>query len=90
MVTGSAHYSIVLYIMLQIYSVEHSYGLSVKSLREAFTICTYTLLTARSLSILVTPQCKPTKCNRNRGFTLIETCSVFTDIHKMSQFLYRQ
>ena len=62
-VTGRAHCSL-LYIMLQIYSVEHSYGLGGESLRETFTICIYASLTARSLSTLVTPQCNPTMCNR--------------------------
>ena len=38
-VTGRAHCSILLYITLQIHSVEHSYGLGGESLRETFTIC---------------------------------------------------
>ena len=39
MVTGRAHRSILLYIMLQIHSDEHSYGLGGESLRETFAIC---------------------------------------------------
>ena len=62
-VTGRAHCSILLYIMLQIHSVEHSYGLGGESLREMLTICIYALLTTHSLSTLVTPQCNPTMCN---------------------------
>ena len=62
-VTGRAHSSIVLYIMLQIYSVEYSYGLGGESLRETFTICIYASLTARILSTLLTPQCNPKMCN---------------------------
>ena len=54
---------IQLYIILQIFSVEHSYGFGGESLRETFTICTYVILTARSLSILVSPSCNPTVCN---------------------------
>ena len=38
-VTGRAHCSILLYITLQIHSVEHSYGLGGESLRGTFTIC---------------------------------------------------
>ena len=38
-VTGRAHCSILLYITLQIHSVEHSNGLGGESLRETFTIC---------------------------------------------------
>ena len=38
-VTGRAHCSILLYITLQIHSVEHSHGLGGESLRETFTIC---------------------------------------------------
>ena len=38
-VTGRAHCSILLYITLQIHSVEHSYGLGGECLRETFTIC---------------------------------------------------
>ena len=38
-VTGRAYWSILLYIMLQIYNVEHSNGLGGESLRETFTIC---------------------------------------------------
>ena len=34
-----AHCSILLYITLQIHSVEHSCGLGGESLRETFTIC---------------------------------------------------
>ena len=63
-VTGGTHCSILLYIMLQIHSVEHSYGLGGESLRETFTIYIYASLIARSLSTLVTPQCNPTMCNR--------------------------
>ena len=37
--TGRAHCSNLLYITLQIHSVEHSYGLGGESLRETFTIC---------------------------------------------------
>ena len=61
--TDSAAISSI-YIMFQIYSVEHFYGLGGESLRETFTICIYASLTARSLSTLVTPQCNPTMCNR--------------------------
>ena len=45
---------------------EHSYELGGESPRETFAICTYALLTARSLGTLVTPQCNPTctMCNR--------------------------
>ena len=50
--------------MLQIYSVEYSYGLDGESFRETSTICTYASLTALSLNTLVTPQCNPTMCNR--------------------------
>ena len=50
--------------MLQIYSVEYSYGLDGESFRETSTICTYASLTARSLNTLVTPQYNPTMCNR--------------------------
>ena len=35
---------VLLYIMLQIYSVEHPYGLDGESLRETFTICIYASL----------------------------------------------
>ena len=38
-VTGRAHCSVLLYITLQIHSVEHSYGLGGEFLRETFTIC---------------------------------------------------
>ena len=62
-VTGRAHCSILLYITLQIYSVEHSYGLGGEYLRDVHYLY-YASLTARRLSTLVTPQCNPTMCNR--------------------------
>ena len=45
--------------MLQIYSVEHSYGLGGESLRATFTISTVC-----SSSTLATPQSNRTMCNR--------------------------
>ena len=62
-VTGRAHWSILLYIMLQIYTVEHSNGLGGESQRDVHYLH-YASLTGRSLSTLVTPQCNPTMCNR--------------------------
>ena len=77
-VTGRTPCSILLYIMLQIHSVEHSYGLGGESLRETFTICTYASLTAHSFSTLVTPQCNPVMCNRT-------SCA---QVHELPYFHY--
>ena len=42
-------------ILRSLMQFEHSYGLGGESLHETFTVCTMHLLTARSLSTLVTP-----------------------------------